>query len=216
MGFSSKNTGVGCHALLQGIFPTQGLNLRLLCLLHWQASSLPLVLPINNSLPLLPISATHASWWGCTSVRIQSLEPDVWVHHLVILWPRADYLAFLYLWFIFVCIHARYLASVMSLCHPMNCSLPGSSCLGILQARKLEWVPMSSSRGSCQPRDWSRVSYVSCIARQVLYHQLHLGCFWCIFIVLKINNIQKLIKMTTFPRQRISWIQLCLREMNCN
>ena len=38
-----KNTpGVGCHALLQGIFPTQGSNLHLLCLLHWQAGSLPL------------------------------------------------------------------------------------------------------------------------------------------------------------------------------
>ena len=34
-----KNTGVGCHALLQGIFWTQGLNLGLL---HWQADSLPL------------------------------------------------------------------------------------------------------------------------------------------------------------------------------
>ena len=31
-----RNTGVGCHALLQGIFPTQGSNLHLLCLLHWQ------------------------------------------------------------------------------------------------------------------------------------------------------------------------------------
>ena len=31
-----KNTGVGCHILLQGIFLTQGLNLHLLCLLHWQ------------------------------------------------------------------------------------------------------------------------------------------------------------------------------------
>ena len=36
------NTGVGCHALLQGIFPTQGLNPRLLGLLHWQVGSLPL------------------------------------------------------------------------------------------------------------------------------------------------------------------------------
>ena len=36
-----KNTGVGCHALFQGIFPTQGLNTCLLCLLHWQESSLP-------------------------------------------------------------------------------------------------------------------------------------------------------------------------------
>ena len=35
MGFFKKSTGVGCHALLQGIFPTQGLNPRLLCLLPW-------------------------------------------------------------------------------------------------------------------------------------------------------------------------------------
>ena len=31
-----KNIGVGCHALLQGVFPTQGSNAGLLCLLHWQ------------------------------------------------------------------------------------------------------------------------------------------------------------------------------------
>ena len=37
-----KNTGVGCHALLQGIFPTQGLNPGLVCLLCWEAGSLPL------------------------------------------------------------------------------------------------------------------------------------------------------------------------------
>ena len=36
-----KNTGVGCYAPLQGIFSTQGLNPHLLCLLHWQAGSLP-------------------------------------------------------------------------------------------------------------------------------------------------------------------------------
>ena len=34
-----KNTGLGCHALLQGIFPTQALNLLVLCLLHLQADS---------------------------------------------------------------------------------------------------------------------------------------------------------------------------------
>ena len=38
MGFPGKNTGVGCHFLLQGLFPTQGLNPGLL---HWQADSLP-------------------------------------------------------------------------------------------------------------------------------------------------------------------------------
>ena len=40
-----KNTVVGCHFLLQGIFPTQGLNLRLLGLLHWRVGSLPLAPP---------------------------------------------------------------------------------------------------------------------------------------------------------------------------
>ena len=40
-----KNTGMGCHTLLQGSFPTQGSNLCLLCLLHCQADSLPLVPP---------------------------------------------------------------------------------------------------------------------------------------------------------------------------
>ena len=40
-----KNTKVRCHALLQGIFPTQGSNLHLLHLLHWQVGSLPLAPP---------------------------------------------------------------------------------------------------------------------------------------------------------------------------
>ena len=39
--FSGKNTGVGCHSLPQGIFPTQGSNLNLLRLLYWQVDSLP-------------------------------------------------------------------------------------------------------------------------------------------------------------------------------
>ena len=43
---------------------------------------------------------------------------------------------------------------------------------GILQARILEGVAMPSSRGSFQPRDQT---HISCIGRQVLYHQHHLG-----------------------------------------
>ena len=49
----------------------------------------------------------------------------------------------------------------------MDCSLPGSSVHGIFQARILEWVAISSSRGSSWPRDWT---WVSCIGRQVLCH----------------------------------------------
>ena len=40
-----NNTGVGCQAFLQGIFLTQGLNPPILCFLHWQMGSLPLVPP---------------------------------------------------------------------------------------------------------------------------------------------------------------------------
>ena len=41
---------------------------------------------------------------------------------------------------------------------PMDCSPPGSSVRGILQARILEWVAMPSSRDSSQPRDWTHIS----------------------------------------------------------
>ena len=40
-----------------------------------------------------------------------------------------------------------------TLCDPRDCNPPGSSVHGILQARMLEWVAISSSRGSSQPRD---------------------------------------------------------------
>ena len=40
-----------------------------------------------------------------------------------------------------------------TLCDPMDCSPPGSSVHGILQARMLEWVAISFSRRSSQPRD---------------------------------------------------------------
>ena len=48
--------------------------------------------------------------------------------------------------------------------------LPGSPVPGIPQARILEWVAMPSSRGSSQSRNGTRISYVSCIGSQVLYH----------------------------------------------
>ena len=50
--------------------------------------------------------------------------------------------------------------SCPTLCNPMDCSLPGSSLHGILQARVLEWVAISFSSGSSQPRDWTRVSRI--------------------------------------------------------
>ena len=51
--------------------------------------------------------------------------------------------------------------SRVQLCDPMDCSPPGSSVHGILQARILESVAISFSRGSSQPRDWTRVSRIA-------------------------------------------------------
>ena len=60
--------------------------------------------------------------------------------------------------------------SCPTLCDPVDCSPPGSSVHGILQARILEWVAVPSSRGSSQPRNQTCFAYISCIGRRVLYH----------------------------------------------
>ena len=60
--------------------------------------------------------------------------------------------------------------SCLTLCDPMDCSLPGSSVHGIFQARILEWVAISHSRGSSPTRDQTCISCVSCIGKQILYH----------------------------------------------
>ena len=72
--------------------------------------------------------------------------------------------------FKYVCVHVKLLQSCLTFCDHMSCSSPGSSVHGIIQARILEWFAISSSRGPSKPRDWTQVSYVSCISRQILYH----------------------------------------------
>ena len=60
---------------------------------------------------------------------------------------------------------------VQLFCQPMDCSPPGSSVHGSLQARILEWVAISFSRGPFWPRDWKRIPstcFLHC--RQILYH----------------------------------------------
>ena len=51
--------------------------------------------------------------------------------------------------------------SCPTLCDPMVCILPGSSVHRFFQARILEWVAISFSRGSSQPRGWTRVSSIA-------------------------------------------------------
>ena len=110
--FPGKNTGMGCHFLPQGIFPTQGLKPCLFPLLHSQLGSLPLV----------------ATWEALYKHSVQfSLVAQL----------------------------------CLTLCDPMDCSPPGSSVHGISQARTLEWVVISFSRGSSQLRYRTLISHIA-------------------------------------------------------
>ena len=67
-------------------------------------------------------------------------------------------------------LYAKSLQSCPTLCDSMDCSPPGSSVHRVLQASILEWVNVSSSRGSTWPRDWTLTSCISCLSRCTLYH----------------------------------------------
>ena len=71
------------------------------------------------------------------------------------------------------CMHAKLLQLCLTLCDPMDCSWPGSSVHGILQARKLEWVAISHSMEPSWPRDRTHVSGISCTGKWILYHYRH-------------------------------------------
>ena len=90
----------------------------------------------------------------------------------LLLWSAEPALRLLTLRLLSLTCHGGLLCSLTQ-SHPTLCSPPwtrGSSVHGILQARILEWVAISSSRGSSQTRNRTHVSYISCIGRQILYH----------------------------------------------
>ena len=81
------------------------------------------------------------------------------------------HLGFKSIWFkrlvhVCACTHAKTYPSLRS----HDCSPPGSSVHGISQARKQEWVAISYSRGSSQPRNPILISCSYCIGKQILYH----------------------------------------------
>ena len=99
----AKILGVDSHFLLQEFVWTQGSNPCLLCLLHFQMGSLPLLLPRKWTL----------------KVKFAQLCLTLW--------------------------------------DPMECSQPGPSAHGIVQARTLEWVAVPIPRGSSQSREQTQV-----------------------------------------------------------
>ena len=81
-------------------------------------------------LQAIPPTTRGAQLWSCPSSSYKPCLVQAWVH-------------------------AKSLQLCPTLCDPMDCSLPGSSVHGILQARILEWVATPSSRESFWPRDWT-------------------------------------------------------------
>jgi len=80
-----KHAGVGCHALLQGIFPTQGLNPWLLCFLHWQEISLWLA-PHGKTFThmFIEVLFTIAKTWKqskCLLIDEQRCDVYIWHTH---------------------------------------------------------------------------------------------------------------------------------------
>ena len=82
-----KNPGVCCHCFLQGIFPTQGSNLRLLHLLHWQANSLPLSLLGFPKLIILPSNSKGFPDF----LHMAHEKNDLCIHMLLLLFSRVRF-----------------------------------------------------------------------------------------------------------------------------
>ena len=101
---------------------------------------------------------------------LTALEPLYSVPHQPLIQPELSHL------WCRCCVLSHF--SRVQLCGPVDCSPPGSSVPGTLQARMLEWAAIPFSRGSSQPRGWTHISYDSSIGRQVLHHWCTLGSPW--------------------------------------
>ena len=122
-----------------------------------------------GNIPFLSFSHMPMSWWNLHLVTVQR-NPLIKRHPCL---PKTLNQVVSYYHFHFhsclcVCVCAKSLQSCPTPCDSMDCSLPGSSVHGILQARILEWVAVTSPRGSSWPRDQTHISCLSCIGRRGL------------------------------------------------
>ena len=99
-------------------------------------------------------AAAAALWWECRMVHTWMLSHARLSQYTLITCFSPEWKQCIYS--MSTC--AQALQFCLTLWDPMDCSLPGTFVHGILQTRMLEWVAMSSSRGSSQPRDRTYVS----------------------------------------------------------
>ena len=136
-----KNTGVGCHFLLQ-------------CMEVKSESE------VTQSCPTLSNPKDCSPPGSSGGVYLSAMSPDQAISGQ----PHPGKQSCRCL----IC--AKLLQSCPNLCDPRYHSPPGSSVHGILQARIVKWAAIPSSRGSSQPRDQTHIFYVSYIGTWVLYY----------------------------------------------
>ena len=113
---------------------------------------------------------TSSSWTGGRMRRDTDRDWSVfWVVFYFVLLLVSNFNIYRYILFFkfFSSISCSVAQSCPTLWDPMN--PPGSSVHGIFQARMLEWVAISFSKGSSHTRDQTHVSCISCIGKQILY-----------------------------------------------
>ena len=146
----AKSTGVGCHFLLQCMKVKSESEVAQSCLtLHD---------PLDCS---LPGSSVHGIFqarvleWGAIAFSNTIMRNCILSFHISTYYELSVFyvasqssMQLLFEW-----LKVKAAQSCPTLCNPLDCSLPGSSVHGILQARILEWVTIPFSRGSSQPRD---------------------------------------------------------------
>ena len=136
--FQARILELGCHFLLQGIFPTQGSNP---CLLQRETDFLPLH---HLGKPRRPMKTNDSAQ------KPSGKEKEFFLIQPFILFsaPLADWMRSTH-----TESESEVAQSYLTLCDPMDCSLPGSTVHGIFQAKILQWVAISFSRRSSRPRD---------------------------------------------------------------
>ena len=154
--------GEGCHFLLKGILPTQGLILSLLSLLHWQSDSFPVSLPVGSSILHKAVIFKYQQWLVKNSIVCQisssKLKNVTMRKHGTLTDKKKCCLKFGTLNINEVC---ALLSCIWLSAIPWTVARLAPLSMGILQARILERVAMPSSRRSFQPRDRTQVSHIA-------------------------------------------------------
>ena len=150
----SKNTGVGCHFLLQGILPTQELNSGLLHCRHCRQILYWLSYVVSSHLCVfvfMRVCIYNIMYIYNGHIYISD---SVWPHRwqptrLPRLWDSPGKNTGVGCHFLLQCMKGKSESEVTQSCptlhDPMDCSLPGSSIHGIFQARVLEWSAIAFS-----------------------------------------------------------------------